>query len=71
LGKYRSTPIIGNRLAVIWDRIITPTGIDVNMSSPGIDDLGSSGNPGYLDSHWGAASVRRTADQHAQRWVLV
>jgi type IV secretion system protein VirB10 len=24
----------------------------VNMSSPGVDDLGSSGNPGYLDSHW-------------------
>ncbi|WP_158879956.1 TrbI/VirB10 family protein [Rhodanobacter sp. L36] len=54
LGKYRSSPIIGNRLFVIWDRIITPTGIDVNMSSPGTDDLGSSGDPGYLDSHWGS-----------------
>ena len=54
LGKYREKPIIGNRLAVVWDRIITPTGIDVNMSSPGVDDLGSSGNPGYLDSHWGS-----------------
>jgi type IV secretion system protein VirB10 len=54
LGKYKSKPIIGNRLFVIWDRIITPTGIDVNMSSPGVDDLGSSGDPGYLDSHWGS-----------------
>ncbi len=54
LGKYRSSPIIGNRLAVIWDRIITPTGIDVNMASPGVDDLGGSGNAGYLDSHWGS-----------------
>ncbi len=54
LGKYRSSPVIGDRLAVVWDRIITPTGIDVNMSSPGVDDLGSSGNPGYLDSHWGS-----------------
>lgn len=54
LGKYRSTPIIGNRLFVVWDRIITPNGIDVNMSSPGVDDLGSSGDPGYLDSHWGS-----------------
>jgi type IV secretion system protein VirB10 len=52
LGKYRSKPIIGNRMFVIWDRIITPTGIDVNMSSPGVDDLGSSGDAGYLDSHW-------------------
>jgi type IV secretion system protein VirB10 len=54
LGKYRSAPIIGNRLFVVWDRIITPNGIDVNMSSPGVDDLGSSGDPGYLDSHWGS-----------------
>jgi type IV secretion system protein VirB10 len=54
LGKYKSKPIIGNRLFVIWDRIITPTGIDVNMSSPGVDDLGSSGDAGYLDSHWGS-----------------
>jgi type IV secretion system protein VirB10 len=54
LGKYRSGGIIGNRVAIIWDRIITPTGVDVNMSSPGVDDLGSSGNPGYLDSHWGS-----------------
>ena len=54
LGTYRSKPIIGNRLFVVWDRIITPTGIDVNMSSPGVDDLGSSGDPGYLDSHWGS-----------------
>jgi type IV secretion system protein VirB10 len=52
LGKYRSKPVVGNRLFVIWDRIITPTGIDVNMSSPGVDDLGSSGDAGYLDSHW-------------------
>lgn len=52
LGKYRSSGIVGNRMAVVWDRIITPNGIDVNMSSPSVDDLGSSGNPGYLDSHW-------------------
>jgi type IV secretion system protein VirB10 len=38
---------------VIWDRIITPTGIDVNMSSPGIDNLGGTGVPGHYDAHWG------------------
>lgn len=51
LGTYKKQPV-GNRMIVIWDRIITPTGIDVNMSSPGIDQLGGSGDPGYLDSHW-------------------
>lgn len=51
LGKYESGPQ-GNRMAVIWDRIITPTGIDVNMASPGVDGLGGAGHPGYLDEHW-------------------
>lgn len=52
LGKYDSEPN-GPRIAVIWDRIVTPTGIDVNMASPGVDNLGGSGHPGYLDQHWG------------------
>lgn len=52
LGKYDTEPN-GPRIAVIWDRIVTPTGIDVNMASPGVDNLGGSGHPGYLDQHWG------------------
>lgn len=51
LGQYDSGPV-GSRIAVVWNRIVTPTGINVNMSSPGIDNLGGSGLPGYLDSHW-------------------
>jgi type IV secretion system protein VirB10 len=51
LGSYDKRPI-GNRMAVIWDRIITPTGIDVNMSSPGIDNLGGAGLPGQYNAHW-------------------
>ncbi|WP_458070027.1 TrbI/VirB10 family protein [Rhodanobacter sp. BL-MT-08] len=53
LGKYDSGPT-GDREAVIWDRVVTPNGIDVNMASPGVDNLGGSGHPGYLDSHWGS-----------------
>ncbi|XRD90741.1 TrbI/VirB10 family protein [Dyella nitratireducens] len=51
LGKYESGPQ-GNRMVVIWDRIITPNGIDVNMASPGVDELGGAGHPGHLDEHW-------------------
>ena len=51
LGSFDKPPP-GRRVAIIWDRIITPTGIDVNMSSPGIDNLGSSGVPGYYNAHW-------------------
>lgn len=51
LGKYDMVPN-GPRVAVIWDRIVTPTGIDVNMASPGVDNLGGAGHPGYFNAHW-------------------
>jgi type IV secretion system protein VirB10 len=53
LGKYQAEPN-GSRVAVVWDRIITPNGINVDMSSPGVDPLGGAGYPGYVDSHWGS-----------------
>ena len=51
LGKYDTEPTT-NRVYVVWDRIVTPTGIDVNMASPGVDNLGGSGHPGYYNAHW-------------------
>lgn len=51
LGSYARNPV-GERVAVVWDRIITPTGVDVNMASPGIDNLGGAGLPGNYDAHW-------------------
>jgi type IV secretion system protein VirB10 len=53
MGKYEMEPN-GPRVAVIWDRVVTPTGIDVNMASPGIDTLGGAGHPGYYNAHWGS-----------------
>jgi type IV secretion system protein VirB10 len=50
-GTYRARPK-GNRIEVVWDRVTTPDGIDVAMSSPGIDPLGSAGYPGAVDAHW-------------------
>jgi type IV secretion system protein VirB10 len=52
LGSYQKQQN-QRRVSVIWDRIITPTGIDVNMKSPGIDNLGGAGFPGHYDAHWG------------------
>ncbi|TLX20862.1 TrbI/VirB10 family protein [Thermomonas fusca] len=42
------------RVAVVWDRAITPQGVDVTMASPGIDNLGGAGHPGQYDAHWGS-----------------
>ena len=50
-GSYQARPK-GDRIEVVWDRIVTPGNVDVNMSSPGVDGLGSAGVPGHLDSHW-------------------
>lgn len=51
LGNYGQEPN-SDRVAVIWDRVVTPTGIDVNMASPGVDNLGGAGHPGNYNAHW-------------------
>lgn len=52
LGRYDSEPL-GPRVAVVWDRITTPNGIDISMASPGVDGLGGAGHPGHYSAHWG------------------
>jgi type IV secretion system protein VirB10 len=52
-GRY-DTEANGPRIAVVWDRITTPDGIDVSMASPGVDNLGGAGHPGDYDAHWGS-----------------
>lgn len=51
LGKYDYEPS-GPRVAVVWDRITTPNGIDVSMASPGVDNLGGAGHPARYSAHW-------------------
>lgn len=51
VGRYQDEPN-GPRIAVVWDRITTPNGLDVNMASPGVDGLGGAGHPGHYDAHW-------------------
>jgi type IV secretion system protein VirB10 len=51
-GTYGADAITGPRVAVIWDRITTPDGLDISMASPGVDGLGGAGQPGDYDAHW-------------------
>ncbi|MGO1072769.1 TrbI/VirB10 family protein [Lysobacter sp. CA199] len=53
-GRYQGNAGDLKRVAVLWDRITTPTGLDVNMASPGVDNLGGAGVPGQYDAHWGS-----------------
>ncbi len=53
VGEYRSGVSIGQkRLFVLWTRIMTPSGIVINLDSPGADELGSTGLTGKVDNHW-------------------
>lgn len=51
-GRYSAGNFMNNRMAVVWDRVLTPSGIDVALQAPGVDNLGSSGMPGQYDAHW-------------------
>ncbi len=52
-GSYGRDELIGERVNVAWDRVTTPNGLDINMTSPGVDVLGSAGHPGHYTAHWG------------------
>ena len=52
-GSYGSDGLVGDRIGIVWDRVTTPNGLDINMKNPGVDMLGAAGNPGHYSAHWG------------------
>lgn len=51
-GTYKGGTGDNDRLAIIWDRILTPSGVDVSISDPGTDAMGGAGIPGEFNGHW-------------------
>lgn len=53
IGQYRSAAAVGQtRAFVVWSRIITPTGVSIDVASPATDRLGRGGLDGDVDTHF-------------------
>lgn len=53
-GEYRGGTVKNGdrRLQIIWDRLITPHDIAIQLDSPSTDRLGASGITGKVDNRW-------------------
>lgn len=53
IGQYKSGVANGqSRAFVVWSRLITPTGVSVDIGSPGADRLGRGGLDGETNTHF-------------------
>lgn len=71
VGQYRSAVTQGqNRVFIVWDRLIRPDGVSINIASSGVDNLGRSGTEGVVDTHFwdrfGASVLLSVIDAGAQ-----
>lgn len=70
IGQYSSGLQQGsNRIFVLWTRVKTPTGVWIDLDSPGTDPLGASGLGGKVNNHFwkrfGAAMMLSLVDDLA------
>ncbi len=53
VGQYKSGLASGEtRAFIIWNRLIRPDGLSVQLASPATDDLGQAGMAGRVNSHF-------------------
>lgn len=54
VGEYKPQTLTTgkSRIYVVWGRIRTPTGVLVDLDSPGTGPLGRGGMGGYIDKHY-------------------
>jgi len=53
VGQYKSAVAVGQtRAFVVWERIISPTGVTIEIGSPATDRLGRGGLSGEVDRHF-------------------
>ena len=52
-GIYRAQLQHGqSRVFIVWNRLVRPDGLAINVDSPGVDQLGTAGMGGRVDNHF-------------------
>ncbi|MDZ5760960.1 TrbI/VirB10 family protein [Lyticum sinuosum] len=58
IGNYQGGVKDGQtRVSIVWDRIVTPKGIDIKIASEASDRLGRTGVPGFVDDKFGSKLI--------------
>jgi type IV secretory pathway VirB10-like protein len=53
IGQYRGGVAVGqSRAFIVWSRVLTPTGVSIDIASPGGDRLGRGGLEGETNTHF-------------------
>lgn len=53
IGQYKSALQAGqSRALIIWNRLLRPDGVSIQMGSPATDDVGEAGLAGKVNSHF-------------------
>jgi type IV secretion system protein VirB10 len=53
IGQYKSALQAGqSRALIVWNRLLRPDGVSMQMGSPAIDDVGEAGLAGKVNSHF-------------------
>ena len=61
IGTYNAAIINGQaRVAIVWNRLIMNNGVDINISSDTIDEIGRAGTPGELHTKWFSKILQAT-----------
>ena len=61
IGSYNAVIVNGQaRVNVIWNRVIAENGVDINITSESIDEIGKAGVEGNLHTQW-ASKIMRAA----------
>jgi type IV secretory pathway VirB10-like protein len=50
IGEYRRRDAQGERIAILWTRVVTPDNVDIAVGSVGTDPMGGAGIPSVVDA---------------------